>query len=121
MGIKWAATLIAGILFLLAVFPFIFYKYGPRIRSGSRFAPCVVSPGVPIIHGWSAHVGAGSRDRKGVGRREKIRDGRGQGRGIDNTNGLMAGDMALFDTILEQRALSGSSELQCAWYLFLSM
>ncbi|KAF8496254.1 MFS polyamine transporter [Russula emetica] len=41
MGINWAATLLAGISLLLAVFPFIFYKYGPRIRSGSRFAPCM--------------------------------------------------------------------------------
>jgi DHA1 family multidrug resistance protein-like MFS transporter len=43
MGINWAATLIAFFLLLLAAFPFIFYKYGPRIRSGSSFAPCMVS------------------------------------------------------------------------------
>jgi hypothetical protein len=78
MGINWAATLIAGVLLLLAVSPFIFYKYGPRIRSGSNFAPCMVSPGIfPVIHGWGAHVGAGSQDRKGVGRRKKTGDGRG--------------------------------------------
>jgi hypothetical protein len=46
MGINWAATLIAFVSLFLAVFPFIFYKYGPRIRSESRFAPCVVSPGL---------------------------------------------------------------------------
>jgi hypothetical protein len=45
MGIGWAATLIAGFSLFLAAFPFIFYKYGPWIRSESRFAPCVVSPG----------------------------------------------------------------------------
>lgn len=45
MGINWAATLIAGFSLLLAAVPFIFYKYGPRIRSGSSFAPCTVSPG----------------------------------------------------------------------------
>jgi hypothetical protein len=43
MGINWAATLLAGVSLVLAVFPFIFYKYGARIRSGSRFAPCMVS------------------------------------------------------------------------------
>ncbi|KAI0296924.1 MFS polyamine transporter [Multifurca ochricompacta] len=40
MGINWASTLIAGISLLLAPVPFIFYKYGPRIRAGSSFAPC---------------------------------------------------------------------------------
>jgi hypothetical protein len=45
LGINWAATLIAGLSLLLSAVPFIFYKYGPRIRSGSRFAPCMVSPG----------------------------------------------------------------------------
>ncbi|KAF8466800.1 MFS polyamine transporter [Russula ochroleuca] len=41
MRINWAATLIAGFSLLLAAVPFIFYKYGPRIRSGSSFAPCM--------------------------------------------------------------------------------
>ncbi|KAI0270438.1 major facilitator superfamily domain-containing protein [Gloeopeniophorella convolvens] len=41
MGINWAATLIAGVALLLAPIPFIFYKYGPRIRAGSKFAPCM--------------------------------------------------------------------------------
>jgi hypothetical protein len=69
MGINWAATLLAGLSLLLAVFPFIFYKYGPRIRSGSSFAPCMVSLGIFFTTSRrSAHVGAGSQDRKGVGR-----------------------------------------------------
>ena len=110
MGINWAATLLAGLSLLLAVFPFIFYKYGPRIRSGSSFAPCLVSLGIFfIVRWWSAHVGAGSQDRKGIGRREKKRDGRG----IDTTYGLMAEDMAMLDTIFVGHAFSRSSELQC--------
>jgi hypothetical protein len=110
MGINWAATLLAGLSLLLAVFPFIFYKYGPRIRSGSSFAPCMVSLGIFfIICRRIAHVGAGSQDRKGVGRREKKRDGRG----IDTTHGLMADDMASLDIILVRHAFSRSSELQC--------
>ena len=49
MGINWAGTLLAGVSLLLAVFPYIFYKYGPRIRSGSSFAPCMVSQGIYFI------------------------------------------------------------------------
>jgi MFS transporter, DHA1 family, multidrug resistance protein len=42
MGVKWASTLIGGVALLLAPMPFIFYKYGPRIRQKSQFAPCIV-------------------------------------------------------------------------------
>ena len=68
MGIGWAATLIAGVSLLLAVVPFIFYKYGPRIRAGSRFAPCMVSPGIALPSRRSVHPGTGSEDCGGVGR-----------------------------------------------------
>ena len=43
MGIQWAATLIGLIGAILAPIPFIFLKYGARIRKRSRFAPCIVS------------------------------------------------------------------------------
>lgn len=42
LGINWASTLIAGIALVLAPIPFLFFKYGARIRQGSRFAPCTV-------------------------------------------------------------------------------
>ncbi len=109
MGINWAATLIAGVSLLLAVFPFIFYKYGPRIRSGSSFAPCMVSPEIfPIVHRWSTHVDTGSQDCKGVGRRKKKRDGRG----IDMAYGSMTNGVILLDIISVPYALSQHSELQ---------
>ncbi|KAI0295149.1 major facilitator superfamily domain-containing protein [Multifurca ochricompacta] len=41
LGTNWAATLLGGIALLLAPMPFLFYKYGPRIRSKSSFAPCI--------------------------------------------------------------------------------
>ncbi|KAI0270437.1 major facilitator superfamily domain-containing protein [Gloeopeniophorella convolvens] len=41
MGINWAATLLGGIALLLAPIPFLFYKYGSRIRAKSSFAPCI--------------------------------------------------------------------------------
>jgi len=40
LGINWAATLLGGIALLLAPMPFLFYKYGSRVRSKSSFAPC---------------------------------------------------------------------------------
>jgi len=41
LGINWAATLLGGIALLLAPMPFLFYKYGARIRSMSSFVPCI--------------------------------------------------------------------------------
>ena len=41
LGINWAATLLGGIALLLAPIPFLFYKYGSRIRTKSSFAPCI--------------------------------------------------------------------------------
>lgn len=94
MGISWAATLIACVSLLLAFVPFIFYKYGPRIRAGSRFAPCMVSSGSPVPPRRSVHLGTGSQDRRGVRRREKKR-----GRGIDTIGELMVDSIRLLDII----------------------
>ncbi|KAF8154437.1 MFS polyamine transporter [Crassisporium funariophilum] len=41
LGVNWAATLIGLIALLFVPSPFLFYKYGPRIRAHSKFAPCV--------------------------------------------------------------------------------
>ncbi|KAI9511524.1 MFS polyamine transporter [Russula earlei] len=41
MGIQWAGTLIGLIAAVLAPIPFIFLKYGARIRTRSQFAPCI--------------------------------------------------------------------------------
>jgi len=41
LGIDWASTLLGGIAFILAPMPFLFYKYGSRIRTRSSFAPCI--------------------------------------------------------------------------------
>ncbi|TFK65925.1 MFS general substrate transporter [Pluteus cervinus] len=41
LGINWACTLIGFLTLILAPSPFLFYKYGARIRKHSRFAPCL--------------------------------------------------------------------------------
>jgi hypothetical protein len=41
LGINWAATLLGGIALVLAPMPFLFYRYGSRIRTKSSFAPCM--------------------------------------------------------------------------------
>ncbi|CAH7667894.1 major facilitator superfamily domain-containing protein [Phakopsora pachyrhizi] len=41
MGIQWAATLLGLVSLVIAPSPFFFYKYGPRFRSGSKFAPAL--------------------------------------------------------------------------------
>ncbi|KIY65609.1 MFS general substrate transporter [Cylindrobasidium torrendii FP15055 ss-10] len=41
LGVNWASTLIAFIAVLLAPMPFLFFRYGARIRMKSKFAPCM--------------------------------------------------------------------------------
>jgi len=41
LTIQGACSLIGGIAFLLLPIPFVFYKYGPKIRERSKFAPCI--------------------------------------------------------------------------------
>jgi DHA1 family multidrug resistance protein-like MFS transporter len=41
LGVGGACSLLAGVALLLAPSPFLFYKYGARIRGSSRFAPCL--------------------------------------------------------------------------------
>ena len=48
MGVNWASTLIGGIALSLLPIPFLFYKYGPRIRARSNFSPSKVClPHIP--------------------------------------------------------------------------
>lgn len=44
MGIGGGGSLIGGVAALLAVIPFLFYKYGKQIRIRSKFAPTAVRP-----------------------------------------------------------------------------
>ncbi|KAI0069220.1 hypothetical protein BV25DRAFT_1874835 [Artomyces pyxidatus] len=41
MGVNWACTLLGLVSVLMAPMPFLFYKYGARIRESSTFAPCI--------------------------------------------------------------------------------
>ncbi|KAF7969427.1 hypothetical protein HWV62_27375 [Athelia sp. TMB] len=41
LGVGWACTLVGLVALLLTPCPFLFYKFGPRIRAGSTFAPCI--------------------------------------------------------------------------------
>ncbi|KAF8879261.1 MFS polyamine transporter [Infundibulicybe gibba] len=41
LGLNWGSTLLGLVALLLSPSPFLFYKYGARIRMGSTFAPCI--------------------------------------------------------------------------------
>ncbi|KAJ2916645.1 hypothetical protein MD484_g3772, partial [Candolleomyces efflorescens] len=41
LGINWACTLIGLVMLLFVPAPFLFYRFGPRIREKSSFAPCI--------------------------------------------------------------------------------
>lgn len=49
LGINWACTVIGAISLLFIPCPFLFYKYGPKLREKSSFAPCIVRP-PPFFH-----------------------------------------------------------------------
>jgi DHA1 family multidrug resistance protein-like MFS transporter len=38
MGTNWAGLLLAGVGFVLIPVPFLFFKYGKRIRTHSKYA-----------------------------------------------------------------------------------
>lgn len=42
LGINWACSLIGFCALALAPSPFLFYKFGPWLRSKSKFSPCPV-------------------------------------------------------------------------------
>lgn len=44
MHIQWASTLLGCVAVALAPIPFIFYKYGAKIRSKSKIAPVFSAP-----------------------------------------------------------------------------
>jgi len=41
LGVNWACTLIGCLALLFSPSPFLFFKFGPRIRARSKFAPCI--------------------------------------------------------------------------------
>jgi MFS transporter, DHA1 family, multidrug resistance protein len=41
LGVGWACSLLGFVGLVLAPAPFLFYKYGSRVRARSRFAPCL--------------------------------------------------------------------------------
>ena len=47
MGIQWAATLLGCVAAVLAPIPFIFYRYGGKIRAKSAYAP--TAPQAPAL------------------------------------------------------------------------
>jgi hypothetical protein len=38
VGYSWASTILGILATIMGLFPFLFYKFGPRIRQGSRYA-----------------------------------------------------------------------------------
>ncbi|KAK7424210.1 hypothetical protein QQZ08_008698 [Neonectria magnoliae] len=46
MGIQWASTLLGCVAVVLAPIPFIFYKYGAKIRQRSAYAPTAPPAGL---------------------------------------------------------------------------
>lgn len=64
MGIQWAATLLGCVAIVLAPIPFIFYKYGAKIRAKSEYAPTFAAP--PMQHSEDeTETGDSSTEKEG--------------------------------------------------------
>lgn len=61
LGVGGGGSLIGGVAALLAVIPFLFYKYGKQIRARSKFSPSTQKRVQPEDE-ESAPSGDGARD-----------------------------------------------------------
>lgn len=57
MGVNWACTLLGCIAAVLAPVPFIFIKYGARIRAKSKWVPQTPPPAKPARDEEEAKTG----------------------------------------------------------------
>ncbi|KAJ7480336.1 MFS polyamine transporter [Mycena galericulata] len=64
LGVNYASTLLGAVGLLLAPMPFLFFKYGARVRASSTFAPCVDLRIAKLLAGEEA-------EREGEGKGEK--------------------------------------------------
>ena len=47
LGVNWAGTLLGCVALVLAPIPFVFWRYGAKIRQRSKFAP--TSKPIPAV------------------------------------------------------------------------
>jgi hypothetical protein len=73
LGVGGAGSLIGGVACLLAVIPFLFYKYGANIRMKSKFAPTQNLPG-DKANGDSTQSNAHSSANNAVDEAERALD-----------------------------------------------
>jgi MFS transporter, DHA1 family, multidrug resistance protein len=81
MHVNWAMSLLGFVALALSPVPFLFYKYGPRIRGKSKWAPTLPVPKRPadeedgekngehegVVSGASESTAVGEEDKKEVG------------------------------------------------------
>ncbi|KAM0792584.1 hypothetical protein ACM66B_005245 [Microbotryomycetes sp. NB124-2] len=58
LGRHWAMTLLACLSTLFCIVPWFFYRYGPLIRSWSRFAPDIALEPVAVVKDKDPELGA---------------------------------------------------------------
>jgi hypothetical protein len=69
LGVGVAGSVIGAVASLLAIIPFLFYRYGAKIRQKSKFAPTDVSPGPDsegAADGLSRHTSSGQDSESDV-------------------------------------------------------
>lgn len=49
LGVNWASTLLGCVALVLVPIPVVFWRYGARIRTRSKFAPTAKAQPAPVV------------------------------------------------------------------------
>lgn len=49
MGVNWASTLLGAVALVLVPIPVVFWRYGAKIRTRSKFAPTAKAQPAPVV------------------------------------------------------------------------
>lgn len=57
LGVNWASTLLGCVALILVPIPVVFWRYGAKIRTRSKFAPTAKAQPMPAVGGADVEDG----------------------------------------------------------------
>ena len=65
LGVNWASTLLGCVALILVPIPVVFWRYGAKIRTKSKFAPTAKAQPAPVVveeeDGLEGQMGGGEK------------------------------------------------------------
>ena len=65
LGVNWAGTLLGCVALILVPIPVVFWRYGAKIRTKSKFAPTAKAQPAPVVaeeeDGLEGETGGGEK------------------------------------------------------------